>query len=158
MSRALNPVAAMIVLRIAAGLFFVPHVLGKLLPPHNSLGFFAAAGFPHPEAAMYGAAIVETAASVGLILGVLTRVAAALAVCLLLAASGALLAVGAPGLWLWNSGGVEYPLFWALVCAVVGMSASPARAASSISRPPSTATSGSTTPTPSPSSELPTAS
>lgn len=102
--------------RILAGLFFIPHVLGKILPPHGPLGFFKAAGFPLPEVAMYTAAAAETAAAIGLTFGILTFWSATIGALVLLVASAAVLVVGAQGVWLWNFGGIEYPLFWALTC------------------------------------------
>lgn len=107
-------------LRVMCGLFFVPHILAKLarLP----LEFFQAAGFPSPLPAMYGAALVETLVCIGLVFGVATSAAAWLGTAYLLLACAALIKVGSQHRWLWNLGGIEYPVFWAGACVVVAIS------------------------------------
>ena len=104
-----------VLLRIACGLFFLPHVLGKVLPPHPALGFFKAANFPRPNVVMWMAAFVETAICVCLVLGIQTRIAALLGAAVLFVAAVAVVKVS-QGKWLWNLGGTEYPVFWALIC------------------------------------------
>lgn len=106
-------------LRVLCGLFFLPHILAKLkrLP----LGFFQAAGFPAPLGVMYGAALVEGLVCIGLVFGIATSAAAWLGAAYLLVACVALFKVGSQHRWLWNLGGVEYPVFWAAACVVVAM-------------------------------------
>lgn len=104
-----------VLLRIACGLFFLPHVLGKVLPPHPALGFFKAANFPSPAVVMWIDAVVEILISVCLILGIQTRIVALLGAALLFIAAIATFKVS-QGRWLWNFGGAEYPVFWALIC------------------------------------------
>ncbi len=106
-------------LRIVCGLLFLPHIASKLLPPHAALGFFNATGFPAPEAFMYLAAAGELTACIGLVFGIRTRWAALLGAAVLSGASVALLIVGAKSMWLWNLGGAEYPVFWAIVCLYI---------------------------------------
>jgi putative oxidoreductase len=108
-------------LRIVCGAFFIPHVLGKALPPHGPLGFFKAASFPAPEIFMTLAGIAEAVIAVCLIAGFAVRYAAFAGAAVLFIATAAILKVGAQGVWLWNFGGVEYPLFWAFVCIGVGL-------------------------------------
>ena len=61
-------------------------------------------------------------ASIGLILGIYTRPVAVLTGLFLLVASWASWRVSA-GKWMWNFGGAEYPLFWALCCFIVALQA-----------------------------------
>ena len=59
---------------------------------------------------------------IGLILGIYTRPVAVLTGLFLLVASWASWRVSA-GKWMWNFGGAEYPLFWAVCCFVVALQA-----------------------------------
>ena len=107
------------ILRIICGAFFIPHIYAKFFVP-EALGFFVAAGFKPPKAWMYVACVIEVALTIGLIFGVFTvYVAAVAAIHLLVAAIGVWKVTG--GKWLWNIGGCEYCLFWAICCAVVAM-------------------------------------
>jgi hypothetical protein len=38
-----------VLLRLACGLFFIPHIAGKLVPPRPALNFFKAVRFPAPR-------------------------------------------------------------------------------------------------------------
>ena len=107
------------ILRIICGAFFIPHIYAKFFVP-EALGFFVAAGFKPPKAWMYVACVIEVVLTIGLIFGVFTvYVAAVAAINLLVAAIGVWKVTG--GKWLWNIGGCEYCLFWAICCAVVAM-------------------------------------
>lgn len=101
-------------IRITAGLFMFPHVAGKFIDHAAVLGFFGKV-FPAPEAFLYLAAITEAVAGVCLVLGLFTRFAAPAAAGALIVAAAALWQVGGFK-WVWNKGGFEYPVFWALVC------------------------------------------
>src|ERR1700730_11721850 len=83
-------------------------------------GFFAKAGFHPPEVWVYVAAVSETAVAVALVLGICTRFAALGAVALL--AIYSLQVVKGFG-WTWNTGGYEYPVFWAIVSLAVAIEA-----------------------------------
>jgi putative oxidoreductase len=106
------------IIRITAGLFMFPHVAGKFVDHAAVLGFFTKAGFPAPEFFLYLAAVVEAVAGICLVLGLFTRFAAPAAAGALLVAVGALFEVGGFK-WLWNKGGFEYPVFWALICLAI---------------------------------------
>ena len=113
------------ILRIICGLFLFPHVMGKFAAGTVSaatVGFFAKAGFHPPEAWIYIAAISETAAGVALVLGICTRFAALGAVALLAIAVYSLQVVKGFG-WTWNTGGYEYPVFWAITSLAVAIEA-----------------------------------
>jgi putative oxidoreductase len=111
------------ILRIICGAFMFPHVAGKFVAGGLNpgvLGFFAKAGFAPPEAWMILAAMVEVGSGVALVLGLCTRFAALGAAGALAVAVYALQVVKGFG-WTWNTGGYEYPVFWAIVCVAVAM-------------------------------------
>jgi putative oxidoreductase len=114
----------LVLLRVVCGLFFIPHIAGKLLPPQPAYGFFTAARMPAPRATMYLDAAVETLVCLGLVLGIYTVWAAWLGALVLLLAAAAvwrLQTILDKPKWLWNIGGIEYPLFWCLVCVAVAL-------------------------------------
>ena len=108
------------ILRLICGLFFIPHIYGKFYEP-AALAFFVAAKFKPPKFWMYLAVAVETVVVTGLIFGIFTTVAGAVAALYLLIAAIGVYRV--TGKWLWNIGGYEYCLFWAICCLVVAMHA-----------------------------------
>ena len=113
------------ILRIIAGAFMFPHVARKFAAGGLSaatVGFFAKAGFQPAEIWVYLAAVAETLSGIALVLGICTRFAALGAAGVLAIAVYALQVVKGFG-WTWNTGGYEYPVFWAIVCLVVAMDA-----------------------------------
>ena len=111
------------ILRIICGAFMFPHVAGKFVAGGLSaatVGFFAKAGFHPPELWIYIAACAETLTGIALILGVCTRYAALGAAAVLAIAVYSLQVVKGFG-WTWNTGGYEYPVFWAIACLVVAI-------------------------------------
>ena len=113
------------ILRIICGLFLFPHVMGKFAAGTVSAGtaaFFAKAGFQPPEVWVCIAAVSETAAGVALVLGICTRFAALGAAVLLAIAVYSLQVVKGFG-WTWNTGGYEYPVFWAITSLAVALEA-----------------------------------
>ena len=113
-----NLLNGLVILRLICGLFFIPHLYAKFFVP-EALGFFVAAGFKPPAVWMYIACAVETVLTIGLIFDIYTHYVAWLAFLHLCIAGAAVYKV--TGKWLWNIGGFEYCLFWAIACAVVGM-------------------------------------
>ena len=111
------------ILRLICGLFFIPHIYAKFFVP-EALGFFVAAKFKPPAAWMYAACVIEIVVAIGLIFGIYTAYAGALGFVHLLVAGAAVLKV-TEGKWLWNIGGCEYCVFWAIACLVVAMRAWP---------------------------------
>jgi putative oxidoreductase len=115
-------------LRIICGLFLFPHVAGKFAGgtvSASTVGFFASAGFHPPEVWVYIAAISESAVGVALVLGICTRFAA-LGACTVLAIAVYSLQVVKGFGWTWNTGGYEYPVFWALAVAMEAWKGHPA--------------------------------
>ena len=107
------------ILRLICGLFFIPHIYAKFFVP-EALGFFVAAKFNPPKNFMYTACVVEIIISAGLIFAIYPAYAGALGFVHLLVAAAAVWKV-ANGKWLWNIGGYEYCVFWAICCLVVAM-------------------------------------
>jgi putative oxidoreductase len=107
------------ILRIICGAFFIPHIYAKFFVP-EALGFFVAAKFNPPKFWMYVACVIETIFAACLILGVFTFYAAIIAALHLAVAAVAVHRVTG-GKWLWNIGGSEYCVFWAICCVVVAM-------------------------------------
>jgi putative oxidoreductase len=111
------------ILRIICGAFMFPHIAGKFAAGALSaatVGFFAKAGFHPPEAWVYLAACSEALVGITLILGICTRFAALGAAAVLGIAVYSLQVVKGFG-WTWNTGGYEYPVFWAIVCIAVAI-------------------------------------
>jgi putative oxidoreductase len=107
------------ILRLICGLFFIPHIYAKFMVP-EALGFFVAANFRPPAVWMYTACVIEIFLAVGLIFAIFPAFAGALGFVHLLVAAGAVWKV-TKGRWLWNIGGNEYCVFWAICCLVVAM-------------------------------------
>jgi putative oxidoreductase len=110
------------VLRILCGLFLIPHLVVKFKNQEFVKGFMAKAGLNPPIAWLYGAFAVEIVATIGLVLDLWTVYVALLAAAFLLVAAWASWRISA-GKWMWNFGGAEYPLFWAICCFVVAVQA-----------------------------------
>jgi putative oxidoreductase len=107
------------ILRVICGAFFIPHIYAKFFVP-EALGFFVAAKFKPPAFWMYTACVIETVLAIGLIFAILPFYAGAIAFVHLLVAAVAVHRV-TQGKWLWNIGGCEYCLFWAICCLIVAM-------------------------------------
>ncbi len=104
--------------RIAAGLFLVPHGAQKLFGLFGGYGLEATGqffktqlGFANGYLAALGAGSVEFFAGLALALGLFTRFAAASIFVLLAVAATFHLDAG----FFWNDGGWEYPVLWAIV-------------------------------------------
>jgi putative oxidoreductase len=100
-----------LLIRLVAGLSFVPHGYPKLLNPAASAQFFADNGF---QPAMLWAVVVgctEVFGGLSLAAGLFTRVVCVPILIFLLAA----IAHHWPNGFPWIEEGFEYPLFWAVV-------------------------------------------
>src|SRR5262245_33907538 len=115
------------ILRIAAGAFMFPHIAGKfaaigtLTLKAGTVAFFGKAGMTPPEFWVYLAAASELLVGIFLVLGLCTRYAALGGAAVLGVAVYALQTVKGFSGWTWNTGGYEYPVFWALVCATIAL-------------------------------------
>jgi putative oxidoreductase len=114
-----NPTDGINILRLICGLFFIPHIYAKFFVP-EALGFFVAAKFDPPKTWMYVACVIEIIIATGLIFAIVPFYAGVLGFIHLLVAATAVWRVTG-GKWLWNIGGYEYCVFWAISCLVVAM-------------------------------------
>ena len=106
------------VLRLICGLFLVPHLFVKFRNQDFVKGFMEKAGLKPPIAWLYASFAIEIVCSIGLVLDLYTRQVAIVAGVFLLVASWASWRVSG-GKWMWNFGGAEFPLFWAICCFIV---------------------------------------
>lgn len=108
--------------RLYAGLMFIPHFAAHIfagpMPFAIFWKYFGELGFPAPAAMVVLAGVTELAVAVGLSFGFLTRLAAAVgAVYLYLTMLlGNHFPVGY--IWILPTGGYEFGIFWAVMCAV----------------------------------------
>lgn len=111
------------VVRILAGFMMLPHAASKFaaggLNP-GTVAFFSKAGMHPAETVVAVAATAEIVGGLCLMLGLATRWAGLGVAAILVLANYALLNVG-PFKWLWNFGGIEYNVFWALSALAVSV-------------------------------------
>jgi putative oxidoreductase len=105
--------------RIVCGLFFLPHTFAKLRNIERASQFFDKAGLRPPRFFVVLTTVLEVVAACGLISGLYPRLGATIAACILLVAAGAIARVHALK-WRWQHPGVEYMLFWAIICLCAG--------------------------------------
>jgi putative oxidoreductase len=105
-----------VVVRLMAGLFYVPHVVFKISGFAGSLVAFGNMGFQPPLFWVSLAIATEVLCAVGLTFNLYTRyVGLFSAGTMALAAYGTFATKGLH--WMWNFGGVEYIVFWG-VCSL----------------------------------------
>lgn len=114
---------ALLILRVAAGGFLLPHALGKLFGWFGGpgLGGFAAElrGFGLPSAAPLPLLLagVQVLSGMAVLLGWQTRIAALAAAVFI----GFTVLLAAPKGWFWMRAGAEYPLMWTLVLLAIAL-------------------------------------
>jgi putative oxidoreductase len=109
-----------VLLRLMCGLFMIPHALGKISNKAAVTGFFEQVGFRPAPVWVLAAMVSEWIFTIGLILGLYTRIVAAIAAIFMFVAAAANHRF-CKGKWLWNIGGSEYPIFWGLCCVIVAL-------------------------------------
>ena len=120
--RAFDFTQPMTSVRIVAGLFYVPHILFKLTGIAGSLAFFAKAGLTPAPFFLGLALVVETIACIGLTFGLFLRWSGLISAGCMAVAAYAVFATKGVG-WLWNLGGVEYLVMWAIVSLAIAYAA-----------------------------------
>jgi putative oxidoreductase len=105
--------------RIACGAFFLPHTVAKLRNIERAAILFDKVGFRPARLFVLLTTSMELVAAIGLISGLYPRTAAVVAAIVLI---GAAYAIGRNHglMWRWQHPGIEYMLFWAVVCLCVG--------------------------------------
>jgi putative oxidoreductase len=114
-----NPI---IVVRLMAGLFYVPHVVFKLTAFGGSLSAFGNMGFQPPLFWVSLAILTESLCAVGLTLNLYTRYVGLMSAgTMALAVYGTFATKGVH--WMWNFGGVEYLVFWGVTSLALAVHA-----------------------------------
>ncbi|WP_176595370.1 DoxX family protein [Sphingobium sp. 15-1] len=105
------------ILRILCGIWFLPHLIGKVM--HADLAYltFEKAGFKPGKLFLYLTVALEGLAMIGLVAGIESRIAAGLAVFVLAGAGFAVVRINGWN-WRWQKQGPEFILFWAICCMV----------------------------------------
>jgi putative oxidoreductase len=106
-------------IRVACGLFFLPHTLAKLRNVDRASILFDKVGLRPPRFFVIFTAAMEIVAAFGLASGLYPRVAALIAATILVVASYAI-ARNHGLMWRWQHPGIEYMLFWAIICLCAG--------------------------------------
>ncbi len=111
-----------VLLRLICSLFLLPHLWFKTVgSPPPALAFFEQAGFRPASLYMRLAVVVEVLAGSALFLGFYTKWAALLIAGALVVAAIAVCFHNRSVKWMWNQGGMEYPVFWAITCIAVAL-------------------------------------
>lgn len=121
-SKSFDVANPMVTIRIMCGLFYIPHILFKLNDLAGAMAFFGKAGFNPPLFFVSLALLAETICCAGLVLGLMTRYVAPMSIGVMACAVLAVLNTKGFG-WLWNLGGVEYLVFWAIASGAVALNA-----------------------------------
>lgn len=113
----------LLILRVAAGGFLLPHALGKLFGWFGGPGLsgFAAElrGFGLPSAAPLPLLLagLQVLSGMAVLLGWQTRIAALAAAAFI----GFTVLLAVPKGWFWMRAGAEYPLMWTLVLLAIAL-------------------------------------
>ncbi len=104
--------------RVVCGVFFLPHTIAKLRNIDRASILFDKVGFRPPHPFVLLTTSMELVAAFGLISGLYPRTGAIVAAIVLI---GAAYAIGRNHglMWRWQHPGIEYMLFWAIVCLCV---------------------------------------
>jgi putative oxidoreductase len=103
------------ILQILCGIWFIPHAIGKALNIERASQTFDKVGFRPGRLFVVLTIAMEALAAIGLVFDIHARLAATLAVGVLLGAAYAVLRLNGLN-WRWQKQGPEYMLFWALAC------------------------------------------
>jgi len=105
------------ILRVLCGIWFLPHCIGKASNIEASSATFYKAGMRPARFFVILTIMLEILAGLGMVLNIQARVAAALAIVVLLGASYAVLKIDGFN-WRWKNKGPEFMVFWAIACAL----------------------------------------
>jgi putative oxidoreductase len=113
----LHAEAPLTLLRVLCGVWFAPHALGKARNLARASETFEKAGFRPGRWFVLLTICLEVLAGAGLAVGIQPRLAATLAVLVLLGAAYAVVRINGWN-WRWQKQGPEYMLFWAAACVL----------------------------------------
>ena len=104
-------------LRILCGLWFLPHLIGKVRNFDKAPGTFEKVGLKPGKAFLVLTIVLEVLAAVGMTFNIYPRMATGCAIVVLLGASYAVVKINGVR-WRWQQMGPEFPLFWALASLI----------------------------------------
>lgn len=108
------------ILRLMCGLFLLPHFYAKASNLEFTYKIYRDFRLYPPKAWVFACMVIEVFCAIGMVFAFWTRYVASLEAVFLLVAAWAVWRYS-QGKWLWNIGGYEYCLFWAICCIVVAM-------------------------------------
>jgi uncharacterized membrane protein YphA (DoxX/SURF4 family) len=104
---------------VACGAFLLPHTYAKLTNIDRASQLFDKIKLRPPRLFVVLTASLELIAAFGMITGLYPRLGALIAAMVLVVAAWAIATIH--GLkWRWQHPGIEYMLFWAVICLAVG--------------------------------------
>ncbi len=108
------------ILRLICGLFLLPHLFAKVTDLPFTYKIYDDYRLYPVKLWVFACITVEVICSIGMVFAIYTRYVALVEAVFLLVAAWAMWRHSA-GKWLWQIGGFEYCLFWAICCVVVAM-------------------------------------
>jgi uncharacterized membrane protein YphA (DoxX/SURF4 family) len=108
------------ILRLICGLFLLPHLFAKATDLPLTYKIYDDYRLYPVKLWVFACMTVEVICSIGMVFALHTRYVASVEAVFLLVAAWASWRHSA-GKWLWQIGGLEYCLFWAICCVVVAM-------------------------------------
>jgi putative oxidoreductase len=108
------------ILRLICGLFLLPHFYAKVSNLDFTYKLYTDFRLYPPKAWVFSCIVIEIICSIGMVFAIHTRYVALLEAIFLFVAAWAVWRYSQRK-WLWNIGGYEYCLFWAICCIVVAM-------------------------------------
>ena len=115
-----DPTDSFNILRVACGLFLLPHLYAKASNLPFAYKLYADFRLYPPRAWVFACIAIETICSIGMVFAIETRYVASLEAVFLAVAAWAVWRYS-NGKWLWNIGGMEYCTFWAICCLAVAI-------------------------------------
>lgn len=105
-------------LRILCGLWFIPHIVGKVRNFElAAASTFTKAGLRPPRLFVVVTIVLELVATIGLVFAIQPKLAALCAVLVLGGAGYAVVKINGFN-WRWQKQGPEYMIFWATACVL----------------------------------------
>jgi len=108
------------ILRLICGVFLLPHFYAKASNLEFAYKLYSDFRLYPPKAWVFACLFIEIVCAIGMVFAIETRYVASIEAVFLVVAAWAVWRYSG-GKWLWNVGGYEYCLFWAICCVVVAM-------------------------------------
>ena len=107
-------------MRLICGLFLLPHLYAKASNLEFTYKLYRDFRLYPPRGWVFSCIVIEIICATGMVLAIYTRYVALLEAVFLSVAAWSVWRYSG-GKWLWNIGGYEYCLFWAICCIVVAI-------------------------------------